>query len=254
MSHSSSSLEDEHKRYLVQAEWTEELRLKILQRIGLRKHVAILEIGSGTGAITQSIKRHVEGNIFGVDIDFASTLFASKQSADIHYAQADGYLLPFADDVFDTAIFHFLLMWMEDPAGALFEIARTVKPGGWVIAFAEPDYGGRIDYPPFLEEIGLHQTSALERAGADPMIGRTLRAMFSKAHLRSITSGVLGGEWHSKLEKRLTRSEWDTLKADLEDHLSKDRLQQLESADRDAWADQTRVLFVPTFYAYGQVP
>jgi hypothetical protein len=43
------------------------------------------------------------------------------------------------------------------------------------------------------------------------------------------------------------------LRADLEERISKRELERLEQSDLQAWEEQARILFVPTFYAYGQV-
>jgi hypothetical protein len=43
------------------------------------------------------------------------------------------------------------------------------------------------------------------------------------------------------------------LKKDLQGAITNEELERLEDVDRQAWNDQKRVLFVPTFYAYGQV-
>ncbi|MDF1499463.1 MAG: methyltransferase domain-containing protein [Anaerolineales bacterium] len=241
------------ERYRIQAEWTAPLRSTILDRIGLTAPADVLEVGSGTGAITRSISERIAGNVFGLDIDRAAVAYSRGVGGAVQCTVADGHDLPFADDSFDVVFSHFLMLWVADPARILSEMVRVAKTGAWVIAFAEPDYGSRIDFPLTVEEIGVLQAGALQRAGADIRIGRRLRALFSEAGLTSITAGVLGGEWQSGLDERLTRSEWETLKSDLARTISPEKIKRLKEADRTAWRDETRVLFVPTFYAYGQV-
>lgn len=245
---------DEHKRYKVQAEWTAGLRARILKQLRLQDGQYLLEVGSGTGAITESIIKHVSGRVIGVDIDRSATRFARIHCAQIDYAVADGIALPFGSGAIDTAFCHFLLLWIEDPLALLRDMCRVVRPGGWLIAFAEPDYGGRIDYPQEFEEIGALQVRSLREAGAHPAIGRKLRTLFTQAGLKSVTSGVLGGEWHPQLDEQLARSEWQTLRRDLEGWLDPKELARFEKADQEARENGSRILFVPTFYAYGQVP
>ncbi len=249
-----SSAASEHNRYVIQAEWTVDLRSRILGRINVDPDARLLEVGSGTGAITTSVAKELRSSgIFGVDIVHELSVFASGLSEGAYFSTADGHKLPFVDGSFDVAFSHFLLLWVRDAERVLNEMKRVVRPGGWVIAFAEPDYGSRIDYPAELEHIGRLQAESLLRSGADPEIGRRLRALFASVGLTSVVSGVLGGEWHTSLDDRLTRSEWDTLKSDLQGRISEDELERLENADREAWKNQKRILFVPTFYAYGQV-
>jgi ubiquinone/menaquinone biosynthesis C-methylase UbiE len=242
-----------HQRYMVQAEWTAELRERISKRLIIEGDQRILEVGSGTGAITGSMAKQYAGRIFGVDIDFPTTAFAHSQDPRSRYAVADGVRLPFCDGAFDAAYSHFLFLWIDDPETLISEMRRVVRSGGWLIAFAEPDYGGRIDYPQSLQEIGMLQLDSLRRQGANPEIGRSLRSMFVGAGLTAVTAGVLGAEWHPQFDDRFISSEWQTLRSDLADRLPAEQLERLQRADQQAWLKQLRILFVPTFYAYGQV-
>jgi ubiquinone/menaquinone biosynthesis C-methylase UbiE len=253
MSPASLTSEDLHRRYLVQAEWTAELREQISKRLKIDECQRLLEVGSGTGAITSSMAKHTAAMIYGVDIDFPVTSFARRHDPGTSYAVADGSQLPFGDDTFDAAYSHFLYLWVDDPAALIFEMRRVVRSGGWLLAFAEPDYGGRIDYPGSLGEVGELQRDALQAQGANPEIGRKLRSLFAGAGLMAITTGILGAEWHAELDERFTNSEWQALKSDLEGRLPTGELENLRDADREAWENQSRILFVPTFYAFGQV-
>jgi ArsR family transcriptional regulator len=47
--------------------------------------------------------------------------------------QADMYALPFEADSFDVVTIHHVLHYADDPAAALAEAARVVKPGGVVL-------------------------------------------------------------------------------------------------------------------------
>ena len=130
-------------------------------------------------------------------------------------------------------------------------MVRAARPGSAIIAFAEPDYGGRIDYPPELEELGKLQTQALRRQGADPLTGRKLNEIFHRAGLKNIETGLLGGQWSGEPQPAQQASEWATLETDLAGLLPNARLKELRRQDADAWQAGRRVLFVPTFYAVG---
>ncbi|MGD8731032.1 MAG: class I SAM-dependent methyltransferase [Anaerolineales bacterium] len=244
---------ENHARYSIQAEWTAELRTQILSHLQIGNHQKLLEVGSGTGVIAASIANDTGSRVFGADIDARATSFAHRHYPGIHFTIADGHSLPFASNSLEAAFCHFLLLWVDDPPSIIREMQRVVKPGGWLIAFAEPDYGARIDYPRELERIGALQIDALEDAGANTHTGRRLRDLFSTIGLKAVSSGVLGAEWKPQMDERLIRSEWLTLRADLKGLISESELNRLEQADLQAWNDQSRILFVPTFYAYGQV-
>jgi len=163
--------------------------------------------------------------------------------------------MPFPSHTFDIALCHFVLLWVSDPLQVVCEMRRIVRPGGKVLALAEPDYDGRIDYPDRLARLGSLQRESLRHQGAQPGIGRRLRAIFHQAGLMDIESGALGGQWASLPSQEEWRSEWDVLESDLAHLTTEDLdLESLQSEDWDAWQMGERVLYVPTFYASGVVP
>jgi hypothetical protein len=144
-------------------------------------------------------------------------------------------------------------MWLDEPSIAVHEMQRVTLPDGYVIAFAEPDYGGRIDYPTELEELGKLQTKALQAQNADPFMGRKLSTAFSKAGLTDIQVGILGGNWKIGDLKFDSDSEWVVMISDLEDQISENEINRFKNVSLQAYEKGTRILFVPTFYAFGRV-
>lgn len=252
--------ENWHRRYLQQAQWTAGIRQYIYDALRLEPTSRILEIGCGTGAITQDLQRRffqpgqkLASTIHGLDIDWQALQFARRQDADTLFVCGDALRLPYASRIFDFTLCHFVLLWLRDPETALGEMARVTRPGGFIAALAEPDYGGRIDHPPALSELGQMQAAALTAQGADPQMGRKLAGLFARAGLKNIHTGLPGGEWSAPPAPEAWNSEWDTLEKDLGHLLSKGQLEILRQIDANAWQRGERVLFVPTFYAYGQV-
>lgn len=247
-----------HKRFTQQAGWTKDLREHLYSRAGLRVGQRVLDLGCGTGVLEVELIREVGARIFGLDIDLANLRLAAGNAVQASLAQGDAHSLPYPDGCFDSALCHFVLLWTEDPWRVVREMKRVTRPGGAVLALAEPDYGGRIDYPPELAVLGDWQIDSLRRQGADPLLGRKLAGLFNAAGLESIETGVLGGQWSGgpSLEER--RSEWATIQADLE-FTSKLRrkadlsILELSRLEEAAWSSGERVLFVPTFYAWGRV-
>ena len=162
--------------------------------------------------------------------------------------------MPFPSGVFDAVVCHFFLLWVPDPAAAMREMVRVARPGGTVIAFAEPDYGGRIDYPPPLDTLGTRQAEALRSQGADPRMGRKLSGLFHAAGLQQVETGLLGGEWRGAPSPEQRESEWAVLADDLTGQIPPQELRELREFDDRAWQSGKRVLFVPTFFALGRKP
>jgi|Deesub1362A_J573_1020465.scaffolds.fasta_scaffold02430_9 SAM-dependent methyltransferase len=248
----TQALQHLHARYVQQARWTRRLRQNLLRRMESGPEARVLEVGVGTGAVLTEFT-HRGARLFGVEIEGQSVRFAKGFLARAELIQADGLQLPLADATFHLAYCHFFLLWVADPLQALREMARVVRPGGWVAAFAEPDYGGRIDYPPELEPLGQLQRQFLEGKGADPLCGRKLRHLFQRAGLVQVEAGLLGGQWRLPFDEEEFNQEWQTLRRDLMGMMPLERLDAMQALDRGAWMAGERILFVPTFYAVGQV-
>ncbi|MEE8567107.1 MAG: methyltransferase domain-containing protein, partial [Anaerolineales bacterium] len=224
MKHHTYTPSEWHHRYQIQAKWTDAVRSRLFTMSGLPTAGRILEVGSGTGVITGEISTRFRGSTFGLDIDPQANAFATASDPQTCYVTGDGERLPFPEATFDTTLCHFLLMWVPDPGKIISEMSRVTLPGGWVLALAEPDYGGRIDYPKELAEIGELQTKAMANQGSDPYIGRKMRDIFTRAGLLDVLVGVLGGEWTGSPSEEELDSEWRTLGSDLQGTLSNQAL------------------------------
>jgi hypothetical protein len=130
---------------------------------------------------------------------------------------------------------------------------RVTRSGGFVLVLAEPDYGGRIDYPDVLHPLGELQRKALLRQGADPLIGRQLGSLMGQAGFSNVETGVLGGQWTQSPDLKGQAMEWSVLEDDLQGMVTADTLRNLRRADEEAWQRGERILFVPTFYAFARV-
>jgi SAM-dependent methyltransferase len=250
---------DWHARFMQQAGWTRQVRQYLFSRLGLRAEDRVLEAGCGTGAVLRELAALGPGKLHGLDIRPDYLELARQHLPAALVANGDAHHLPYAGGSFAAACCHFLLLWVRDPLGVVTELSRVTRPGGTVLLLAEPDYGGRIDFPYELAILGEWQSQALTRAGANPQIGRRLSALLSRAGCVEIESGVLGGQWGGAPSESDWQMEWQVLRADLEQLPGilpgrETDLAALQEIDRRAWQRGERVLFVPTFYAWGRKP
>lgn len=241
---------DWHARYTQQAGWTAQTRKYLYQKAGLNAASRVLEPGCGTGAILADCPA---GKLHGIDWDFPNLQICRRTTPHAALACADALSLPYPSSFFDACISHFFLLWV-DADRALAEMRRVTHPGGVIIALAEPDYGGRIDCPSELAELGQLQGLALKNQGADPLTGRKLAGLFVHAGLEQVTNGVMGGEWGPAALDDGWEQEWAALEFDLAGEISVEKLVELRRIDAAAWTHGERILFVPTFYAIGTVP
>lgn len=229
------------------------MRRYLFDHAGLKRSQRVLDVGCGTGALLPELSAKTGRTVFGLDLDLEFLLLAAQHAPQVMLVQGDAHAMPFDNDSFDLSLCHFLLLWVADPSRVVSEMRRVTYSGGSVLVLAEPDYGGRIDYPEELSQLGQWQKAALHRQGADPLMGRRLRVILLQAGLADIETGVLGGQWKTKPSPEDFEGEWAVLRSDLADSVPGDRIERFYQLDQTAWARGERLLFVPTFYAWGRV-
>ncbi len=93
----------------------------------------LLDIGCGTGEVSRAALESLGGNarVVAIDPALAMVLCARRSGiAGVVVGALPG--LPFADASFDGALSAFVMSHVDDPEGAIGEIARVVRPGGGI--------------------------------------------------------------------------------------------------------------------------
>ena len=154
----------------------------------------LLDLGCGPGSITVGLARAVApGRVAAIDrepsqIRLLEARAAREGLANIDARAGDAMALDLEDDSVDAAWAHALLEHLPDPAGALREMARVVRPGGPVVAVS-PDWGGFVLAPPVPEaDAAIARYQAIQRGnGGDVRAGRELGLHMAAAGLHDIT-------------------------------------------------------------------
>jgi len=249
-----SSIEYLDRLFQRQSKWTRPFR-DFFFRHRFPEHFRILDAGCGTGVLSEDITISYGAQVHSIDIDFDMVRYSHHQHPAVYFhAQADIYHLPFPSKYFHCVMTHFVFLWLKSPEDALKEMIRVTMPSGWIVAIAEPDYEARIDFPQDTADIGKMQTQSLVQRGIIPTMGRQLSALFNKCGLTHITTGVYSGEWNIPQEPTQFEQEWETIEKDLLYYLSMDEVQSYRQRDFRHFISGRRISFVPTFYAFGQVP
>lgn len=242
----SLSAEEKMEFYGRQARFTSGIRRHVYRMIGLAGLSRVIDVGSGAGAVAREIAESSGALVVALEKELDLIKYSACGERAVHVA-ADATGLPFGDNCFDAALAHFVFMWIKRPEAALVEMKRVVRPGGWIGALAEPDYGGWIDHPEGLE-IGRMLADSLIREGADPNMGRKLTGVFRRAGLAP-KLGISSNIWDAERLKSEFDEEWKWRFKMLG---SSSLLEKLKERERKAIESGERVLFVPIFYAFAR--
>ncbi|MET0377691.1 MAG: methyltransferase domain-containing protein [Spongiibacteraceae bacterium] len=154
----------------------------------LRPGARMLDCGCGPGTITVSLARLVApGEVIGIDmaqaqLNFARAVAAQEGIQNVRFEIGDVCALPYADASFDAVTSHSLLEHLSDPSLALREMARVLRPGGY-LAVRCVDFEHQItwpDLPAFRQAVELGP-AVIRHNGGDPNIGRRLGELAHQA-------------------------------------------------------------------------
>ena len=119
----------EKERHLPYHRMLDDLEVEVVERYGKDKDV--LEVGCGTGLILHRAERFART---ATGIDLSGGMLAKAAERGLSVAQASATALPIATASVDVAYSFKVLAHIPDISGAMREMARVVRPGGWVIA------------------------------------------------------------------------------------------------------------------------
>jgi SAM-dependent methyltransferase len=92
----------------------------------------VLEVGCGTGDLTEQLAAELDGDL--VAVDQSDRMVELTRGRGIDARVADVQDLPFADGEFDCVFAAWMLYHVADVARAVAELARVLRPGGRLVA------------------------------------------------------------------------------------------------------------------------
>ena len=166
---------------------------RLLQAVPWEGARRVIDLGTGTGIHLPEICRLAQGACV-VGVDRAPGMLELARQQGVPLVQMDGIELGFHDNSADVVVMAFVLFHLDDPAVALREVRRVLRPGGVVgtTTWAED---------PEIEASRVWDEELDAHGAWDPMPTRPRRdeqtstpekvnALFSRADLRPVRAWV----------------------------------------------------------------
>ena len=122
----------------------------------------------------------------GIDPSEGQLAFARTRPAAriAQFQQGDAMALPFPDDRFDAAVMALVIFFVPEPAKGVAEMARVVRPGGTVAAYAWDMLGGGFPMEPIFAELREFGHEPLRPPQPEASAMQALRGLWNGAGLR----------------------------------------------------------------------
>jgi SAM-dependent methyltransferase len=160
------------------------------RELGLPERGLGLDVGCGPAFVAKRFLGTFPAlRLVGADLD-RRALEAAREVTRV--VRASTLALPFADGAFDFAYARLVLRYVPDPAAALRELRRIVKPGGAVFVL-DSDDGALLVHPEpegFAETLRARQESQ-RRRGGDPAFARQLPRLLAASGLVEVAGRTL---------------------------------------------------------------
>ena len=176
-----------YERYM--GDWSRRVGSVFLDWLAAPSSLKWIDVGCGNGAFTELlVERCAPTLVNGIVPSEAQLDFARKRPAArrAKFDLGDAMALPFPVDAFDAAIMALVIFFVPDPAKGVAEMARVVRPGGIVAAYAWDMLGGGFTLEPIRIEMRAMGLTVLDPPSAEASRIDVLRDLWTRAGLNEV--------------------------------------------------------------------
>jgi ubiquinone/menaquinone biosynthesis C-methylase UbiE len=168
-------------------------------KITIDPGMRVLDVGSGLGQLTYRLSQLVgtKGSCLGVERDLNQLKKAREKFAasNLEFREGDALQLPLSAgevESFDAAHTRFLLEHLSNPAQAVSQMARALKPGGRIFLF-DDDHETMVLYPepPGFKGLWSAYMDSYVEVGNDPFIGRKMPKLLQEQGFKTVRNDVV---------------------------------------------------------------
>lgn len=157
---------------------------------GLPDGAAVLEVAPGPGYLAVELARLGRFRVTGLDISRTFVEIAGqharREGVSVELRQGDAAHMPFADGSFDLVVCQAAFKNFSDPAGAIAEMHRVLRPGGAAVIQDMRHEATRADIRAEVAGMRLGRLSALSTR---LVLGRLRRRAYTRAQFEAMAGG-----------------------------------------------------------------
>ena len=174
--------------------WSQMVAERFLDWLAPSPGLTWLDVGCGNGAFTERIVARCQpASVCGIDPSAAQLAYARRRHAlaGADLRQGDAMALPWPAASCDVAVMPLVIFFLPDPARGVAEMARVVRSGGLVTAYAWDMPAGGFPYDALLMTLRALRIETPGPPHPEVSARDALEAQWRAAGLRDVTTTAI---------------------------------------------------------------